>query len=271
MRAVIWLTATLLLAAGCSKGGRACGDHCGCFSIEDCPADNICFLGTCQSPGYNISTVYIDLLPASASGLPAQPDAANPRQLSTGLNFDIGLRRACGLTGHVQAASGGEMSGLLVAQAHGANTADSIGLPSTMAPHQAVVDAGMGFSLQVVPGSYDLTFQPPKGSTALPPFPLAMRAISDDRTFDVVYPDTSLVSMRGVVAGRSDAVSPITGALISATGLTEEGSRLASTTGTTNDAGEYTVVLPPGARTVNLTLRQGSATSGNPLVPTITF
>jgi hypothetical protein len=271
MRALLLLLPPLLLAAGCSKGGRACGDHCGCFSIEDCPSDNICFLGTCQSPGYNISTVYIDLLPASASGLPAQPDAANPRQLSTGLNFDIGLRRACGLTGHVQAASGREMSGLLVAQVHGANTAESIGLPSTMAPHQAVVDAGMGFSLQVVPGSYDLTFQPPKGSTALPPLPVAVQTVADDQEISIEYPDTSLVSMRGTVSGRSDTVSPVMGALINAIGLTDSGGRLVSTTATTNDAGEYTVVMPPGARTVNLTLRQGSPTGGNPLVPTITF
>lgn len=267
--AALVIASLALAVSGCSKK-NTCGPHCGCFSIDDCSGDNICFLGTCQAPGYNISTVYVDLLPTLASGLLAQQDSDSPRHLAGGLNLTIALQGAKILRGEVHADSGGTLSGLLKWMPH-PTTADAVVLPSAQSQAQAVVSPDMGFRAALVAGSYDFTFEPSHAAPALPPLLLPdFKIIADQQTI-IPYPDTTLARISGVISARSNQLSPISGAQVDGVAISQLGTRLVSTSAITDSTGAYTLLFPPTVSTYSVTVRPGNTQSANPLVPVMTF
>lgn len=259
-----------LALAGCSRNAKNCkGSNCPCYTMEDC-GDGICFLGTCQSPGYNISTVYVDLLPSATSGLLSQADAQNPRDLSSGLNFDIALRGTVTFSGHVQAASGGTLGGLLEAQLHPTGSTQVV-LPSTSNSLQAVV-TGAQFSLAVIPGVYDMSFSPSQSSgQPVPPQNLDAYPVLADTRYTLAYPDTSLITLMGTVLSQDNPRTPVTGALVTGLGATATGETLDSTRGMSDGHGAYALTYLPGATHYDIAVHPGTAPSGNPVVPTMSF
>ena len=265
-----WAASGLLLlvlaAAACKKDdSRDCGDHCGCFSIDDCDPEQICFLGTCQSPGFSISDVYIDLFPPNSSGLLPQQDIESPRDLAAGLKFNIALRDSVVMSGRVQTDTGKALGGVLKSRLHPPSP-DTVVLPSGRLETSAGVSSSEDFSLTVVPGTYDLRFEP--SSSSKPPRLYSGYALGNDMFIPLSYPaEDSLVRVNGRVVASATAPSTISGAQVSGVALTDLNETLLSTTGVTDENGAYSLVFPPGARVLSIAIRPGS----NPLVPEVTF
>ena len=263
--------ALLVAASACNHSAKTCqGSNCPCYTMADCGSD-ICFLGTCQSPGYNISTVYVDLLPSATSGLLAQADAQTPRNLSAGLNFDITLRGTVAFSGSVQAASGATLGGLLQAKLHPVSASEVV-LPSALNALQAVVTANAQFNLAVIPGIYDLSFAPSQSSrNPVPPQALPAFPVLADTHYTFAYPDTSLVSVSGTVLASTTPRLPVAGVSLSGRGTTAAGVVLDSTQGVSDSGGAYSLIYLPGANSFAVTVHPGTAPSGNVLVPTMNF
>jgi len=282
MRAAVALALAYLAATVAIIGLASCGidlnNHSGagkeCFSLDDCGAEQICFLGACQEPGYAFQNVYVEMLPPASSGYLEQ-QTPGPIDLSSG-SQTLALQDAVTLSGNV-VGSVGTLAGTLSAVSDG-----SAGIPGRKLQQQTAADATSGFSLRVVPGSYVLKFAP-YGTidtlATLPPVTYAARVIAEGHApEDLRYPpNDTLLSIHGRLRYSSSVTTGVAGALVSGTSATTTGEALTSTTSVSNQDGEYTLVFPPGAKAITVKVQPGStqatgvaSTPQNPLVPEAT-
>ncbi len=252
-RVVLTLAALAAVAAGCSGEQDQALEEC--FTIADCPGDDICFLGSCVEPGYSIQSVHAELTPPANTPYLAQ-QTREPLNLRMGYQR-LSLSSSVTLSGRVMQ-GGTSVTGTLVARAPGA-------IPGHRIVRQTSVASG-GFSLEVTPDTYDLEFIPSFVDDALAPLPpLSFRNVEllSNQSADLPYPlDSELVTVHGRVLYSSSVSTAVEGAIVSATSDTPDG-KVSSSIAVTDSSGGYTLVLPPGAEVLSVRIRPGD----NPLVP----
>ena len=267
MRIALYLSvAYLALAAaliGLTSGCSSKVANTECFNIHDCGNDGICFLGTCRGRDYSIQQVYAELT-APNTNLTQQTES--PLDLSTGYQY-LHLDPALKVTGTVAAADSNPHDGWLIARR--LNTLTGRGIV-----RRAPVDATGACELQVLPGSYDVSFVPSASKTdtglpaapGLPPFAFGTYAFDGDTTATFAYPSEANMV---VVSGRvrySSTDNGIDKALVTGTGTDAGGATVASCDSITDTTGTYTLVFPPGTTQFWITVRP----DGNPIVPETT-
>ena len=246
----VCIIALMLFGAGCEVASGTF-NPLECFSIKDCPADLVCFLGACVEPNFNFTSVYAELTPPASSSYleQAYPGSVD---VSQGI-LDMQLRGAVQITGKVLTDSASpdttdSQTGMLKASA-----------PSTIPGHDVVQQAAVsasGFTLTVVPGIYDLTFTPNQGG---PPYELPAQSLESDNTLYVPYPDrSSWVQVRGRVRFTPDIPTPVDGATVTGTATGAGGTNLRSSDALTNSIGEYLLEFPPGAEVFCVSIGPGT-------------
>lgn len=258
--AYLALAAALIgLTSGCS--GKVANTEC--FNIHDCGNDGICFLGTCRGRDYSIQQVYAELTSPSTN-LTQQTEV--PLDLSTGYQR-LHLDPALTVTATVTSADSSPHDGWLVARR--LNTLAGRGIV-----RRAAVDATGACDLQLLPGSYDVSFVPNASKTApglaasprLPPFAFGTYVFDGDTTTTFAYPAAAdMVEVTGRVR-YSWADSGVQEALVTGIGVDAVGDRVASCDSITDDTGTYTLVFPPGTTQFWVTVRP----DGNAIVPETT-
>lgn len=258
------LLASLLSVANCKPSAEEkCGAYCGCFTLEDCPQEQICFLGTCQAPGYNISSVYIDLYPPASSHLLSQADTGSPRDLSRGLKFDITMRRSQNLSGSIAADNDGRQSGVLKARAF--FDEDSVHLPSSTTESQCRVESDGTFSLPLIAGDYVLTFDPSNSDAVKPPVNYSEVSTNEGQV-ELSYPDHDLwTTITGRILATAEDHAPIVGAKVSAIGKRSLGADLISTVATSDANGNFSLLFAYTPERYDVHIQPGT----NPLVPDV--
>jgi hypothetical protein len=257
-----------LAAGGCQLGAdeQAAID---CVTSSNCGGGNVCFLGRCVEPGFNITDVHLDMTPPSSSGLLPQVDVDSPRDLSTGSRQDVSLRGSVQMRGRVYTDSN-DRAGVLIARRQLDPALPK--LPSTTLPIQSSVSGD--FTIGLVPGQYTLAFEPSSPQAALPPYSAwftAARPLSTDDAdvvLDLQYPrDSDMVVVTGSVIASVMSPNPVADAVITGKARDADDNELHSTSAVTNQDGVYTLVFPPGALpNFEIKARPGL----NPLVPNAT-
>lgn len=237
-----------------------------CVSTVDCGSENVCFFGRCVDPGYNISEVYVDLLPPNSSQFLAQPDDSSPRELEKGLEHDLVLRSSVIIKGAIEAASENR-EGVLTAlpQIEEAKAA----LPSAQTGVSASVGES-GFRLSVVPGTYNLSFEPSQLDRPRPPMrwmnePLLGGAGAASLLLD--YPaDGELQQVDGRLLYSQRSQTPIAGAEVRAVVVDDDQlERIISSSVTSTDSGTFSFAVGPEVRFYDLSVSPGE----NLAVPTM--
>jgi hypothetical protein len=227
MKRAIAVTAVL---AGCSLreprvSAAACSSNAQCSS-------KVCFLGQCRAPATNLSTVLVEVRPASGSPFAVKEAQIDLRQ--SVLN-DFALAPPVAATGTVTQ-DGAPVGGASVTFTdHAPIIPDRVEQISSIAS-----DAGV-YSAQLPPGTWDVLVQSPApGSPPLRAGPLDTSAAP---SFDLPLPATSTFT---TVAGGllADGGAPIAGAGV--TVIDVQGSAL-SASAISDAAGRYSLLLPPDA------------------------
>lgn len=256
----VTLRALLVLSgvAGCLDSSDS-ADVTNCFSIEDCEAGNICFLGNCVDPGYSITTVYAELTPPSSSPW-LQQQNPNPLNLAHGFQ-ELSLRAAVTLRGelHEERATGTSMTGMLRASSSGS-------IPGLEVVRLATVSS-TGFSLQLLPDTYTLTFTPDVGgvptgcgnTAAKPPFDYGETQILTSLPSQLfVYPPADdLVTVCGRVLPNAAVNTGTHGARVVGTS-TSGGRSVRSGEASTDEDGLFAIAFPPGSSVFDLHVGPGS-------------
>ncbi len=263
MRRRVGFIMLALIAAAACEDSELGGDVLVCFSIEDCPAESMCFLGNCVDPGFRITTVYAELTPPNDSPWLAQqlPDA-----IDVGDDMiDIPLRAAVLYTGTVltegDPSGDSSLTGMLTVHRQGS-------IPGRDIVRQASVSSS-GFSMQLLPDTYDVSFLPDLGNPPRPPKDFPPYDISGHTDQELRYPaDNWLVTIRGRVRYTSATQGGnVEGAQVVGVARDAAGNELRSTAALTDIEGEFTISFPPGAQEFDITVGPGS----NPLLPEATF
>lgn len=255
-------------------GGSACQfldtvQPADCLTTDDCAPGDVCFYGRCSNPGSSFSEVFIDFTPPNSSHLLPQMDLGSPRNLAAdGLQHDFILRASMEFPGQVQTEAGERRTGTLTAlPRHGE---DALPLPSTRAGIQAAV-ADSGFKLAVVPGQYDLVFEPGGPAPRRPPFRWTSISLADRErvaSLQLDYPsDPSLITVNGRLMLNEAGGAPLAGAEVRGFKSGEEALSSRSTTGVTDDAGRFEITFPPAVDFYDLKVGPGAA----PRIPAVTI
>ncbi len=247
-----------VLAGACGAEKEASRQEC--FSIDDCGGDQVCFLATCVDPGFSIQSAQAEMVPPSSSPyLPQQ--TLQPLDLRHGYQT---LSLVAAVTYQGTLVAGGEPQsggGRLLATTDGA-------IAGRLLSRETVVSGDGGFSLRVVPGTYDLRFEPfslaDSDAPKKPPFDYdGVPILGSTSSEQLPYP-TSFVQVSGVVRYTDENTVGASQALITAEAETADGFTVGATDTLTDAQGAYTLLFPPGAQFFRVTVRPGQ----NPLVPT---
>lgn len=238
-----------------------------CVSTQDCGTENVCFFGRCVDPGYNISEVYVDLYPSNSSQLLPQSDLNSPRNLDVqGLKHDFVLQESINLEGIITTSNDEQHPGILTATPLLAP--GMLPLPSTQEGVQTAVGS-YGFNLGVVPGEYDLHFQPDPGEMPRPPMRWPDHSLTTSNSGSPVtldYPaDSELQVVHGRLLYSSDGQTPIVGADIRAILSEDEKDKVVSTVSTTLENGQFSLTFGPDISSYSLSVSPGE----NLQVPTM--
>jgi len=236
-----------------------------CLDTHDCSPGDVCFYGRCTNPGGNITEVFIDFTPPNSSALLPQMDLGSPRNLvAEGLLHDFILRSSIEFPGVVQTEEGEPRPGTLTAiPRHGEN---AVPLPSSQAGVQTTV-AESGFQLAVVPGQYDLAFEPAWQDSPRPPTRWTAVSLADQdrvRSLDLNYPlDSTLIQLNGRLMLDETLGIPLVGAEVRGM-VNDDASRVTgSTPDITDDSGRFSITFPPSVGFYDLDVTP-SATSPAP-------
>jgi hypothetical protein len=255
------LKTSLQLGVAFAALGAACSSETDpslqdCFTIEDCPGNEICFMANCVDPGYSIQNVHAELTPPADTPYLTQ-QTREPLQL-TGYQ-SLSLHGSVTLSGDVLA-PGGAMAGTLVARATG-------NIPGRPLVRQASVTTS-GFVLKVIPDTYDIEFIPTTvnhPTDARPPVSYGSIPILSSTDEVLPYPaDGELVELHGTVRYSSSVSTGVADALVSATGVVN-GQPVRSSIASTALDGSYRIVMHKDAQSIELLVRPGE----NPYVPEI--
>ncbi|MBN1960171.1 MAG: hypothetical protein JW841_04435 [Deltaproteobacteria bacterium] len=251
------LTVALIELASCRHKNNAQE----CFRIEDCGDDRICFLGTCQKQGYSIQQVYAELTPPDTTDfLRQQPSDA--LELSAGYQ-EIYLSPTIIIQGLVKSLDT-LYAGTLIAKKLETLTSHDI-------IQRVAVDAETGYKLAAVSGNYDMKFIPYQNEeqqSGRPPISYNKMTIFENANVDLAYPNTAdLLIVNGRIFYSVTDNLAMSQAYVSASATDNEGDILNSSTAITNEAGEYSLVFPPGATNFEVTVHPYD----NLYVPETTF
>ena len=247
-----------------------------CISFNDCDPGEACLLGSCLSVGSHSQSVYVDLTPSNSSGFAPQP-VTNLRDLSLSARQSFVLKTTMRHTGQVLWSDGSAASGVLSAAPVDLGPSDNgtpVRLPSSRGLTQSAVADG-AFTLTLVPGLYSLRFEPlgPDGTPNGPPISWQSLMLDEETPkLELTYPEPDQwVRVSGQVQATATLFSPVEGALISGSAISSQsGVALQSTTAITDGNGAYTLLFPPNAEELSVTVRPGNELGLNSLVPTAT-
>ncbi|MEC9464427.1 MAG: hypothetical protein VX834_01490 [Myxococcota bacterium] len=250
----------ILVLAGCAMPENL-AMNMECSTNEDCADGQACFFAKCVESGDALSDVYIDLTPAAYSSYVAHMDPQSPRNLSSGASQQITIDSAVETSFTVETASGLTRKGILTATFRDPDAPAT--LPSSNVTYRAPIgDDGTTMALRQ--GHYDISFEPEGEDSIRPPMTWLQVGAHAQTTTRLAYPeDVEMYPIQGKLAWVE--YTPISGAVVQATGSSPESS-LRSSEAAVQEDGSFQLLLASQVQAVELTVRGDEPESPLPTV-----
>lgn len=238
----------IVLLAGCAAEQLSAGAEC--FRLDDCAdEDGICFLAQCVDPGFEITSLSVQAVPPSATGLLDQVVASDVR-LEDGYQ-SLMLTSTIVISGVILDNEGEPVPGTVsaVTPSESGCTPPATGRQSRFTSNRSSGE----FTLRVPTGVYALAFAADDAQN-VPPLELTERCgaeFTEAVRIETGYPALTRISGR-LRQGSDVSTGFVADANVTGTGVLADGTRLPGSVTLSDNEGRFELVFAGDVRSVDL-------------------